>query len=112
MTRADIIRLFSLISNAYDMFEISEEKVEVWYSMLADQSFADVLANFKKHCQREKYPPSISDLRGVNPLRANNGYLDKNVVLKLEGMKSEATKRIPEEHMPDFIKQSKGDKKR
>lgn len=111
MNKAETIKLFTLISNAYDMFEISEEKIEVWSYMLHDQVFEDVLSNFKSHANTERYPPSISDLRGARPLRANNGYLDKNVVLRLEGMKSEALKRIPEEHIPDFIKRARGESK-
>ena len=111
MNKSETIKLFTLINNTYDIFEISEEKLELWTYMLSDQDFEDVVANFKEHVKREKYPPAISELRGASPLRANAGYLDKNVVLRLEGMKSEALKRIPEEYIPDFIKQARGEVK-
>lgn len=111
MNKAETIKLFTLINNSYDMFEISEEKLELWSYMLSDQNFEDVVANFREHVKKEKYPPAISDLRGASPLRANAGYLDKNVVLRLEGMKSEALKQIPEKYIPDFIKQARGESK-
>lgn len=108
MDRVETIKLFSLIANAYDMFEVTEEKVDLWSEMLKDQDFYTVLENLKNHIQREKYPPSIADLRGVPTFAANSGYLDKGEVLRLEGMKKGALKYIPEDRMPDFIKRAKG----
>ena len=107
MDRKETIKLFSLIANAYDMFDITEEKVELWSGMLADQAFNNVLANLKNHIQREKYPPSIADLRGVLPYTANDGYLNKTEVLRIESFKKEALKRIPEDKIPDFIKKAR-----
>lgn len=107
MDRKETIKLFSLIANAYDMFDITEEKVELWSGMLADQEFNNVLGNLKNHIQREKYPPSIADLRGVLPTSANDGYLNKTEVLRIEAFKKEALKRIPEDTIPDFIKKAR-----
>lgn len=107
MDKAETIKLFSLIANAYDMFDITEEKVDLWSAMLGDQELSNVLENFKSHAMREKFPPSIADLRGVPTYTANAGYLDKGEVLRLESMKQEAIKRIPEDKIPDFIKRAK-----
>lgn len=107
MNKSETIKLFSLIANAYDMFDVTEEKVELWSGMLADQEFPNVLENFKNHVQREKFPPSIADLRGVLAYTANDGYKNKGEVLRIAGMKQEALKRIPEELIPDFIKKAR-----
>jgi hypothetical protein len=107
MNKSETIKLFSLITNAYDMFDVTEEKVELWSGMLEDQEFNNVLGNLKNHIQREKYPPSIADLRGVLAYTANDGYKNKDEVLRIEGMKQEALKRIPEELIPEFIKRAR-----
>lgn len=93
------------------MFEVTEEKLEMWSEMLADQEFPNVLHNLREHIQTGIYPPSIAHLRGVPSIAANSGYLDKGEVLRLEGMKKEALKRIPENlNLPDFIKQRRVEK--
>lgn len=108
MDRKETIKLFSLITNAYDMFEVTQEKVELWSSMLGDQEFPNVLDNLKTHIQRDKFPPSIADLRGVPSYTANSGYLDKQEVLRIGQMREAALKRIPEDiELPDFIKRGR-----
>lgn len=107
MDRSETIKLFSLITNAYDMFDVTEEKLELWATMLADQEFPNVLENLKAHIQRDKFPPSIADLRGVPAYTANDGYKNKNEVLRIEKMREGALKRIPEDKIPDFIKRAK-----
>lgn len=108
MNKSETIKLFSLIANAYDMFDVTEEKLELWSEMLKDQEFPNVLGNLKDHIQRGKYPPSIADLRGVPSYTANDGYKNKGEVLRIAGMRKEALKRIPEEMVPDFIKKARG----
>lgn len=107
MDKVETIKLFSLITNAYDMFDVTEEKVDFWGEMLKDQEFYNVLDNLKAHIQRSKYPPSIADLRGVAESASNVGYLDKGAVLRIEQMKEGALKRIPEDKIPDFIKRAR-----
>lgn len=107
MDRSETIKLFSLIANTYDMFDVTEEKVSLWYRLLGDQDFDNVLVNFTSYVKRNKYPPSIADLRGVPSYTANDGYKNKDEVLRIEGMKQGALKRIPEEMIPDFIKRAR-----
>lgn len=109
MERSETIKLFSLITNSYDMFDITEEKLQVWSELLSDQDFGDVLGNFKEHVKREKYPPSIAELRGSST-RANSGYLNKGETLRIEEMKKGALKEIPEDLIPDFIKERRAAK--
>lgn len=105
MDRKETIKLFSLISNAYDMFDVNEEKVSLWDQMLKEQDLQRVLSNLADHIKVEKYPPSISDLIGERSVLSNDGYLDKTVVLRIEAMKEGALKYIPHDKAPDFIKQ-------
>lgn len=107
MERVETIKLFSLISNAYDMFDVTEEKVDLWDNMLRDQDFNIVLENLRNHIQREKYPPSIADLRKPLSITANSGYLDKGEVLRLTEMKEKALKYIPNDKIPEFIKKAR-----
>lgn len=106
MDRVETIKLFTLISNAYDHFEVNKEKVELWSSMLADKDFEIVAFNLRDHIQREKFPPSIADLRREIPIMANAGANNKTEILRIEGMRQEATKKVPKDIMPDFIKEA------
>jgi hypothetical protein len=105
MEKREIIQLFALINQAYDMFEVTEEKVNFWYEMLADQDPQNVLMNLREHISKQKFPPSIAELRGIPNYAANSGYLAKDEHLRIEERKKEALKYIPEDCVPDFIKQ-------
>lgn len=105
MDKIQTIHLFALINQAYDMFEITEEKVLFWSEMLADQEFDNVVQNLKDHISKQKFPPSIAELRGIPTYAANSGYLVKDEHLRIEERKKEALKYVPEDCIPDFIKQ-------
>ncbi|HDR7892789.1 TPA: hypothetical protein QCY29_005257 [Bacillus toyonensis] len=115
MDRKSVIKLFSLLTNSYDMFEITAEKVELWSKMLEDQEDRLVFEKVAQHIKTEQYPPSISQLREQKREHvANVGYLDNRVVFKIESMREGALKEVPHDKAPEFIKRmrdQRGDQK-
>lgn len=105
MNKKETLKLFSLISNVYDQFDFTEEKVVLWCELLKDQDPQSVFRKARDHFYTETFPPSVAQLREQNALYANNGARNKNVVALLEAQKEGATGEIPFEKMPEFIKQ-------
>ncbi|MFA2556153.1 replicative helicase loader/inhibitor [Bacillus paranthracis] len=115
MDRKSVIKLFSLLTSSYDMFEVTSEKVELWSKMLEDQDARLVFEKAAHHIKTEQYPPSISQLREQKREHvANVGYLDNQVVFKIESMREGALKEVPHDKAPEFIKRmrdQRGDQK-
>lgn len=115
MDRKSVIKLFSLLTSSYDMFEVTPEKVELWSRMLEDQEDRLVFEKAAQHIKTEQYPPSISQLREQKREHvANVGYLDNQVVFKIESMREGALKEVPHDKAPEFIKRmrdQRGDQK-
>ncbi|MGH0417501.1 hypothetical protein [Bacillus cereus] len=115
MDRKSVIKLFSLLTSSYDMFEVTSEKVELWSKMLEDQDARLVFEKTAHHIKTEQYPPSISQLREQKREHvANVGYLDNQVVFKIESMREGALKEVPHDKAPEFIKRmrdQRGDQK-
>lgn len=80
MNKVEVVKVLASISYAYDRFEFDEGKVELWAEMLQDQIFEDVMASFKKHAKKERFPPTISEL--VNQEKETE---DRNVVSRVNG---------------------------
>lgn len=104
MDKRETVQLFSLISNVYDHFEVTEEKVALWHDLLRDQDARKVYEKAREHFNKEKFPPTVAQLREQNELYANHGSRNKNVIALLEAHEEGATKEVPREIMPDFIK--------
>ncbi|HDR7875932.1 MULTISPECIES: replicative helicase loader/inhibitor [Bacillus cereus group] len=115
MDRKSVIKLFSLLTSSYDMFEVTSEKVDLWSKMLEDQDARLVFEKAAHHIKTEQYPPSISQLREQKREHvANVGYLDNQVVFKIESMREGALKEVPHDKAPEFIKRmrdQRGDQK-
>lgn len=62
MTKREVFQLLRQISHYYDSYEINQEKVDQWYKILKDFSFAKLETNLQKHVQHSTYPPKISEL--------------------------------------------------
>jgi len=97
------------------MFEVTSEKVDLWSKMLEDQDARLVFEKAAHHIKTEQYPPSISQLREQKREHvANVGYLDNQVVFKIESMREGALKEVPHDKAPEFIKRmrdQRGDQK-
>ncbi|URJ36569.1 hypothetical protein MF625_000987 [Paenibacillus polymyxa] len=64
MNRADVMRLFIVISESYPVFDVSEENVERHLKYLRDIPLDIALQNVDKHIPTSKFYPGISEIRG------------------------------------------------
>ena len=69
MTYKETIQLFSLITTLYPgerrFADAGQAMLQAWTEMLQDLPFARVAAALKQHTALNRYPPSISELRGA-----------------------------------------------
>jgi hypothetical protein len=62
MTKREVFQLLKLISVYYDPYEINQEKVDEWFTVLKHDSFSRLEKNLRKHVAGSPYAPRVSDL--------------------------------------------------
>src|SRR3954470_16637917 len=62
MTKREVFQLLKLISVYYDPYEIHQEKVDEWFTVLKNDSFSRLEKNLRKHVAGSPYAPRVSDL--------------------------------------------------
>ena len=62
MTKREVFQLLKLISVYYDPYEIHQEKVDEWFTVLKNDSFTRLEKNLRKHVAGSPYAPRVSDL--------------------------------------------------
>ena len=66
MTKREVFQLLKLISVYYDPYEINQEKVNQWFTLLKDDSYSRLEKNLRQHVAHSPYAPRISDLIRTN----------------------------------------------
>lgn len=62
MTKREVFQLLKLISVYYDPYEIHQEKVDEWFTVLKNDSFSRLEKNLRRHVAGSPYAPRVSDL--------------------------------------------------
>ncbi|WP_134705145.1 replicative helicase loader/inhibitor [Ammoniphilus sp. YIM 78166] len=76
MTKNQVLKLFSLMANAYPNFKVSEDKLEDWTDILEHQDYEKVRANLKRHIQNERFIPTPSEIMDHAP-KEEESFLTK-----------------------------------
>jgi len=63
MERNEMKEIFKIIANVYPNFGVTSEKLDTWHELLGDQTFSNVKQKTKEHVLRQKFPPTISEIR-------------------------------------------------
>ncbi|WP_063564854.1 replicative helicase loader/inhibitor [Paenibacillus sp. O199] len=85
MEKADVIRLFMVITDEYPNFDDSDENVDRHLKALKDFSFETAVQNVQRHIETNSFYPKISEIRGFaadqatreRELEATRAYLDQ-----------------------------------
>jgi hypothetical protein len=91
MTQKEMTLVLKMISEAYQNFELSEAKFEVWYELLGDLNFEVVKVAVEALIAQSSFVPTIADIRKkvleiVNPLPdASEAYLEVREAIKRYG---------------------------
>jgi len=83
--RADVLRLFMLISDEYPNFITSDENIDRHLKELKDFPFETAVQNVERHIKISSFYPKISEIRGFaadqsareRELEATRAYLDQ-----------------------------------
>ena len=63
MTRDEVKGIFKYLIVTYENFEISLEKVDIWYELLEDIDYQEALKAVKEHIKVNKFSPTIAEIR-------------------------------------------------
>lgn len=76
MKKNETIEMMKYLKNNYEFFEITEDKVNIWYETLKDYKFTDVLENLKKviGTGQWKQVPPLDTI--IHNLKTEDKYLD------------------------------------
>ncbi|MDQ0658792.1 hypothetical protein [Paenibacillus sp. W2I17] len=85
MERADVLRLFVVITDEYPNFDDSDENVDRHLKALKDFPFETAVQNVERHIEISSFYPKISEIRGFaadqsareRELEATRTYLDQ-----------------------------------
>ncbi|MCL6661749.1 hypothetical protein [Paenibacillus amylolyticus] len=85
MERADVLRLFVVITDEYPNFDDSDENVDRHLKELKDFPFETAIQNVERHIKTNGFYPKISEIRGFaadqsareRELEATRAYLDQ-----------------------------------
>lgn len=64
MDKAEVAQLFKKIKQRYPTFDASLEEVTECHRHLQDFPFETAIQNVDQHIKTEKWPPTISEIRG------------------------------------------------
>lgn len=76
-----------MISHTYPNFEVTQEKIDVWYKLLRNQNPAVVMKNTERHILTSKFIPTIADIREVHHPSYNT-----NITEQIKQWEREASK--------------------
>ncbi|OXM84589.1 replicative helicase loader/inhibitor [Paenibacillus rigui] len=62
MNRADVLKLFLIMNNAYPNFTVDDTKVLAWMEFLGDTPFEQAKDNLISHIRTSRYLPTVADL--------------------------------------------------
>lgn len=63
MTKQELVRIIQLITNTYDNFKMTNEKMDSWYEILQDYNFEHVFSNLKQYIkQGNQFSPNPGQL--------------------------------------------------
>jgi hypothetical protein len=91
MTQKEMTVVLKMLSEAYQNFELSEAKFQVWYELLGDLDFEVVKVAVETLVLQSSFVPTIADIRKkvleiVNPLPdASEAYLEVREAIKKYG---------------------------
>lgn len=62
MNKLEVLNLLNRIKAAYDRFEITQDRIELWCEFLANHDTEKVNTCLNRYIATEKFPPTISDV--------------------------------------------------
>lgn len=62
MTKKELFQLLQILRHYYEQFELNQEKLDVWYTVLCCEEFDVVKRNLENYVKYSVYAPKISDL--------------------------------------------------
>jgi len=77
MIKKEVARLLIFINAVYPNFEVTQDKIDAWTSLLADQDAETIMKNAERYAMSNKFPPVVADLRVVRLESKTTGFLDK-----------------------------------
>lgn len=75
MSKQELLEIMVAITNFYEKFRVTEEKIEQWYPYMKEIEANDVKKKLRQYAIQNKFPPTISDLLVFAPPK--NEFINK-----------------------------------
>lgn len=75
MTKEEAAYIIHKLSVAYTNFNLSEDNITLWFELLCDMPYEQVIANVKNHILENPFPPKISQISAKSNIP--NPFLQK-----------------------------------
>lgn len=62
MTIDEVVKLLTMSQSYYQSFKVNQHKIDDWYEVLKNYSFATLKKNLRVHTTKSVYPPSVKEL--------------------------------------------------
>jgi len=104
MTKREVFQLLKLISVYYESYEIYQEKVNQWFTILKEYEYHKLEKNLRRHVAHSPYAPKVSDLirqpengsRAIPNVEETRNFLYKKEVLASEEVVQRSLAKIRE----------------
>lgn len=72
MQKNEIKKLLKQITDIYPTMKLSSDAVAIWAECLRDFSYEKAVENLIKYAKKNRFFPTIADIRGVNSSQKHN----------------------------------------
>lgn len=91
MTMEQAEKILNTINAAYSRFEVTDERLVLWFKMLKDMDYGKVNARLEQHIKINKFPPSVAEISVFE--KPKNEHLEKVKQWEREGAERIARER-------------------
>lgn len=75
MSKHELLEIMITVTQFFEKFNFTEEKIEEWYPYMKDLNADDVKEKLALYVKKNKYPPTLSDLLIFTPPK--NEFINK-----------------------------------
>lgn len=93
MRKEDTLEVLKTISDYFPNFSFEQRTFDSWHRVLKDKEFDTIIDNLAVYVEMNRFPPSLSDLLEVEPLRGRGVKTAAETLEMLQQQEKEKPKK-------------------
>lgn len=85
MTKRQVAELLKFLNDVYPSVELTQSRIDTWAALMKDQNPAKVMKKAEEYALKNKFPPTISDLR-TDSFKKSMDQIEHEKMLKENGL--------------------------